>query len=306
MSIPQSDIDHILRMEGNADYARMKIATEFSKGKSMEEIAAFLKNAFHGGNGVVTEKGRYSAWYAEDGIHIANGDAARYLTSAKVVSWQEAAERIGQLLEQGEYATNVELAEAPGHERAELAQAVWYLRQDLSEKAREQGYLSCLSDMRGGGFPEETARLAGRLTDPAFREVLMDDFAQLRSDYREDRSLLRFHYHKPDNIGQGLRELSLPRREYRTEMAEIPAVQRFITEDEIAATLTRGSNIEGSKGRIYAYFKEKHTPREQADFLKDEYGIGGSSHAVSGASHSGEDHSGKGVSLKNRTVRKFN
>ena len=298
MSIPQSDIDHILRMEGNADYARMKIATEFSKGKSAEEIAAFLQSSFHGGNGVVTENGRYSAWYAEDGIHIANGDAARYLTSAKVVSWQEAAERIGQLLTQGEYATNVELAEAPGHERTELAQSIWYLRQDLSEKARAQGYLSCLSDMRGGGFPEETARLAGRLRDPAFREVLMDDFAQFRSDYREDRSLLRFHYHKPDKIEQGLRELSLPRREYRAEMVEIPAVQRFITEDEIAATLTRGSNIEGSKGRIYTYFKEKHSPREQADFLKDEYGIGGSSHAVSGASHSGEDHSGKGVSLK--------
>jgi len=298
MSIPQSDIDHILRMEGNADYARMKIATEFSKGKSVEEIAAFLQSSFHGGNGVVTENGRYSAWYAEDGIHIANGDAARYLTSAKVVSWQEAAERIGQLLEQGEYATNVELAEAPGHECAELAQSIWYLRQDLSEKARAQGYLSCLSDMRGGGFPEETARLAERLRDPAFREVLMDDLAQLRSDYREDRSLLRFHYHKPDKIEQGLRELSLPRREYRTEMAEIPAVQRFITEDEIAATLTRGSNIEGSKGRIYAYFKEKHSPKEQADFLRKEYGIGGHSHAVSGASHSGEDHSGKGVSLK--------
>ena len=298
MSIPQADIDHILRMEGNADYARMKIATEFSKGKSVEEIAAFLQSSFHGGNGVVTESGRYSAWYADDGIHIANGDAARYLTSAKVVSWQEAAARISELLEQGEYATNVELAEAPGHERAELAQAVWYLRQDLSEKARAQGYLSCLSDMRGGGFPEETARLAERLRDPAFREVLMDDLAQLRSDCREDRSLLRFHYHKPDKIEQGLRELSLSRREYRTEMAEIPAVQRFITEDEIAATLTRGSNIEGSKGRIYAYFKEKHSPKEQADFLKDEYGIGGRSHAVSGASHSGEDHSGKGVSLK--------
>ena len=298
MSIPQADIDHILRMEGNADYARMKIVTEFSKGKSVEEIAAFLQSSFHGGNGMVTENGRYSAWYAEDGIHIANGDAARYLTSAKVVSWQEAAARISELLEQGEYATNVELAEAPGHERTELAQSIWYLRQDLSEKARAQGYLSCLSDMRGGGFPEETARLAERLRDPAFREVLMDDLAQLRSDCREDRSLLRFHYHKPDKIEQGLRELSLPRREYRTEMAEIPAVQRFITEDEIAATLTRGSNIEGSKGRIYAYFKEKHSPREQADFLKDEYGIGGRSHAVSGASHSGEDHSGKGVSLK--------
>ena len=298
MSIPQSDIDHILRMEGNADYARMKIATEFSKGKSVEEIAAFLQSSFHGGNGVVTENGRYSAWYAEDGIHIANGDAARHLASAKVVSWQEAAERIGQLLEQGEYAANVELAEAPGHERAELAQSIWYLRHDLSEEAQEQGYLSCMDALRGRAFPDETERLAESLTNPAFRETLSGEFAQFSAAYEQDRSLMRFNFHKPYQIWQGLQELNLPRREYSTEMAEIPAVQRFITEDEIAATLTRGSNIEGSKGRIYAYFKEKHSPREQADFLKDEYGIGGRSHAVSGASHSDEDHSGKGVSLK--------
>ena len=298
MSIPQDDIDHILRLEGNADHARMEIATEFSKGKNMEEIAAFLQNTFHGGNGIVTENGRYSVWYAEDGIHIANGDAARYLTSAKVVSWQEAAERIGQLLEHGEYATNVELAEAPGHERMELAASLWYLKHDLSDEAAAQGYLSCLSDIRGNGYPEETARLAERLAEPAFREVLLEDFIQFQTDYREDRSLLRFHYHRSDNIEQGLRELSLPRREYRTEMAEIPAVQRFITEDEIAATLTRGSNVAGGKGRIYAYFREKHSPKEQMEFLKKEYGIGGSSHAVSGATHSGEEHGGKGVSLK--------
>ena len=298
MSIPQADIDHILRMEGNADYARMKIATEFSKGKSVEEIAAFLKNAFHGGNGVVTENGRYSAWYADDGIHIANGDAARYLTSAKVVSWQEAAERIEQLLERGEYAANVELTEAPGHELAELAQSLWYLRHDLSEEAQEQGYLSCMDALRGRGFPDETERLAESLTNPAFRETLSGELAQFSAAYEQDRSLMRFNFHKPYQIWQGLQELNLPRREYSTEMAEIPAVQRFITEDEIAATLTRGSNIEGGKGRIYAYFKEKHTSKEQADFLKKEYGVGGSSHAVSGATHSGEDHSGKGVSLK--------
>ena len=298
MSIPQADIDHILRMEGNADYARMKIATEFSKGKSVEEIAAFLQSSFHGGNGVVTENGRYSAWYAEDGIHIANGDAARYLTSAKVVSWQDAAARISELLEQGEYATNVELAEAPGHERTELAQSLWYLRHDLSEEAQEQGYLSCMDALRGRGFPDETERLAESLTDLAFRETLSGELAQFSAAYEQDRSLMRFNFHKPYQIWQGLQELNLPRREYSTEMAEIPAVQRFITEDEIAATLTRGSNIEGGKGRIYAYFKEKHSPKEQADFLRKEYGIGGSSHAVSGASHSGEDHSGKGVILK--------
>ena len=77
MSIPQADIDHILRMEGNADYARMKIATEFSKGKSVEEIAAFLQSSFHGGNGVVTENGRYSAWYAEDGTQYDQGNGCK-------------------------------------------------------------------------------------------------------------------------------------------------------------------------------------------------------------------------------------
>ena len=298
MSIPQADIDHILRMEGNADYARMKIATEFSKGKSAEEIAAFLQSSFHGGNGVVTENGRYSAWYADDGIHIANGDAARYLTSAKVVSWQEAAERIGQLLERGEYAANVELAEAPGHERAELAQSLWYLRHDLSEEAQEQGYLSCMDALRGRGFPDKTERLAESLTNPAFRETLSGELAQFYAAYEQDRSLMRFNFHKLHQIWQGLQELNLPRKDYHTEMAELPSVQRFITEDEIAAVLTRGSSIEGGKGRIYAYFKEKHTPKEQEDFLKKEYGVGGSSHAVSGASHSGENHSGKGISLK--------
>ena len=298
MSIPQSDIDHILRMECNADYARMKIATEFSKGKSVEEIAAFLQSSFHGGNGVVTENGRYSAWYAEDGIHIANGDAARHLASAKVVSWQEAAERIGQLLEQGEYAANVELAEAPGHERAELAQSIWYLRHDLSEEAQEQGYLSCMDALRGRGFPDETERLAESLTNPAFRETLSGELAQFYAAYEQDRSLMRFNFHKLHQIWQGLQELNLPRKDYHTEMAELPSVQRFITEDEIAAVLTRGSSIEGGKGRIYAYFKEKHTPKEQTDFLKKEYGIGGSSHAVSDASYSHEDHSGKGVVLK--------
>ena len=298
MSIPQEDIDHILRMEGNADHARMMIATEFSKGKSTEKIADFLKNTFHGGNGIVTDNGRYAVWYAEDGIHIANGDASRYLNSAKVVSWHEAVERIGQLLEQGEYATNVELAEAPGHERVELVKSLWYLRGDLSEEANKQGYLSCLDEYRSGGFPDATARLAEALKDAAFHQTLKDEFAAFAAAYSQDKSLMRFRFHNQQKIWTQLSELPQKRREYRSDMADIPPVGRFITEDEISASLTRGSGIEGGKGRIYAYFREKHSSKEQADFLKREYGIGGRSHAVSGATHSGEDHSGKGIVLK--------
>ena len=297
-SASQEQLDHVLRLGGNADDTRMVIAAAFQKQKSVEDIAALLQNTFHGGNGFKTPEGELSVWYAVDGIHIAPGRSAEYVRSAQVIAWQDAAAHISQLMDSGAYASNVELAEAGQHERMQLAQALWYLKHDLSDEAREQGYLSCMDTLRGGGFPDETARLAERLTDSSFRDTLSGEFAQFYAAHEQDRSLLRFHYHKLENIWQSLRDLSLPRREYSSEMTAVPELGRFITEDEIDHALDRGSGVEGGKGRIYEYFTADHTGKEKAAFLKDEYGIGGRSHAVSGASHSDESHDSRGIVLK--------
>ena len=297
-SVSQAQLDHVLRLGGNSDNTRMVIAAAFQKQKSVEDIAALLQSTFHGGNGFKTPEGELSAWYAVDGIHIAPGRSAEYVRSAQVIAWQDAAARISELMDSGAYASNVELAEAGQHERMQLAQALWYLKHDLSDEAREQGYLSCMDTLRGGGFPDETARLAEQLTNTDFRDTLSGEFAQFYAAHEQDRSLLRFHYHKLDQIWQSLRDLSLPRRAYSSEMTAVPELARFITEDEIDHALDRGSGVEGGKGRIYEYFTADHTGKEKAAFLKDEYGIGGRSHAVSGASHSGENHDSRGITLK--------
>ena len=297
-SVSQEQLDHVLRLGGNEDNTRMVIAAAFQKQKSTEDIAALLQSTFHGGNGFKTPEGELSAWYAVDGIHIAPGRSAEYVRSAQVIAWQDAAARISQLMDSGAYASNVELAEAGQHERMQLAQALWYLKHDLSDEAREQGYLSCMDTLRGGGFPDETARLAEQLTNTDFRETLSGEFAQFYAAHEQDRSLLRFHYHKLDQIWQSLRELPLPRREYSSEMTAVPELARFITEDEIDHALDRGSGVKGGKGRIYEYFTADHTGKEKAAFLKDEYGIGGRSHAVSGASHSDESHGSRSIVLK--------
>ena len=297
-SVSQEQLDHVLRLGGNEDDTRMVIAAAFQKQKSTEDIAALLQNTFHGGNGFKTPEGELSAWYAVDGIHIAPGRSAEYVRSAQVIAWQDAAAHISELMDSGAYASNVELAEAGQHERMQLAQALWYLKHDLSDEAREQGYLSCMDTLRGGGFPDETARLAEQLTNTDFRETLSGEFAQFYAAHEQDRSLLRFHYHKLDQIWQSLRDLSLPRRAYSSEMTAVPELARFITEDEIDHALDRGSGVEGGKGRIYEYFTADHTGKEKAAFLKDEYGIGGRSHAVSGASHSDESHDSRGIVLK--------
>ena len=293
-SFAQNDIDHVLRLGGNTDRQRERVVAAFEKQKTTAEIAEILKTLYHGGNGL----GSVSAWYAEDGIHLSHGKSVRYDRSAQVISWESAAERIGELLESGQFASNVELAEAAGYERSLLATKFWNLYHDLSEDAREAGYLSCLSEIKGNGFPEETHRLTEQLNDPAFRQTLKEEYAAFWTAYQQDRDLLRFHYHRPREIWENLKDLDLPRRTFSSDLFQVPTVQHFITEDEIDAAMTGGSGFAGGKGRIYAFFMENHTDKEKVRFLKDEYGIGGRSHALSGAAHSGEDHDGKGVHYK--------
>lgn len=293
-SFAQNDIDHVLRLGGNTDRQRERVVAAFEKQKTTAEIAEILKTLYHGGNGL----GSVSAWYVEDGIHLSHGKSVRYDRSAQVISWESAAERIGELLEIGQFASNVELAEAAGYERSLLSEKLWYLYHDLSEDAREAGYLSCLSEIKGNGFPEETHRLTEQLSDLAFRQTLKEEYAAFWTAYQQDRDLLRFHYHRPREIWENLKELDLPRRTFSSDLSQVPTVQHFITEDEIDAAMTGGSSFAGGKGRIYAFFMENHTDKEKVRFLKDEYGIGGRSHALSGATHSGEDHDGKGLHYK--------
>ena len=293
-SFAQNDIDHVLRLGGNTDRQRERVVAAFEKQKTTAEIAEILKTLYHGGNGL----GSVSAWYAEDGIHLSHGKSVRYDRSAQVISWESAAERIGELLESGQFASNVELAEAAGYERSLLSAKLWYLYHDFSEEAREAGYLSCLSEIKGNGFPEETRRLMEQLSEPAFRQTLKEEYAAFWTAYQQDRDLLRFHYHRPREIWENLKDLDLLRRTFSSELSQVPTVQHFITEDEIDAAMTGGSSFAGGKGRIYTFFMENHTDKEKVRFLKDEYGIGGRSHALSGATHSGEDHDGKGLHYK--------
>ena len=75
-------------------------------------------------------------------------------------------------------------------------------------------------------------------------------------------------------------------------------LEDFITMDEIDRRLGRGSSFQDGAFRIYEYFQEGHDSKETVAFLKNEYGIGGQSHALPGADHSYEDHDAKGIRFR--------
>ncbi|HGI2001182.1 TPA: helicase-related protein [Streptococcus agalactiae] len=299
LTIPlnQKEIDTVLINGGNHDGGRLPLIAEFSKEKTVEELGEYLKDTFRGGNGFYIDEREVSSWYSDKGIHLAYGTSARE-DNTQILSWRDAASRINELLDRGEFATNVEISEALDYERDRISESLWYLSNDLSEEGKEQGYFELFE--RGGGFPEETKRLSEALKNPEYLKQIIKEYSRFLAGYKENRDVLRFHYHKVDSLYQRLQELELPRKEYSTNLTEFPKVKSFITEDEILESLSRGSGIDKGKERITKFFKENHTLQEKANFLKDEYGIGGSSHAVSGAMGSDEWHDAKGLKLQKK------
>mgnify|MGYP000822404767 CR=1 FL=1 len=66
------------------------------------------------------------------------------------------------------------------------------------------------------------------------------------------------------------------------------------SQEIIDAVLTRGSGISEGKFRIYEQFEKSLSTKENADFLKDEYGWGGAYPVIVGAGID-EQHDGKGI-----------
>lgn len=135
----------MLRLGGNTYRQRERIVAAFEEQKSTTEIADTLKTLYHGGNGI----GSITAWYAEDGIHLSHGKTARYDKSAQVISWESAAERIGQLLQDGQFATNVELAEAAGYERSSSRKSSGICTTISARKPEKLGICPSFPTIRG-------------------------------------------------------------------------------------------------------------------------------------------------------------
>ena len=308
-SIPQEVIDDFLRHGSNDSKTRMRLISALAVYGDLSAAGIDLNEHYYGGYGIKVDGVKYAAWYDEAGIRISRGSSARYAPFAVTVPWYNAGQRIATLYRSGTYALTVEAEEALGNERRELAQLLLYIYRDLTEEASPHYLLSLAPyDSAKGGFPEQVSVLAEALSVPEKVNAIAGDLIDLQNDiaryYTETQDkyafqrFLRFRHRGMDRLGNRLQALTFPKTVIPQTIPELPHTP-FITEDEIDATLAdRASGVIGGKTRIYNFFTAKpaHTPKEKAEFLKNEYGIGGSSHAVSGDGW--VDHDAKGLRLR--------
>ena len=292
-------VDEILRTGSNRSKGQLRLIYNFMVEKTPEEYTEFVKNEYGtGGKGFEIDGSKYAGWFDDLGLRIAVGSTAKGGTIANAfLSWEDVSNRIHELLRQGEYAPQAVLDAARQNALQEHAQTLAYMERDLADGVAEAVFQD--TEIFRGGFPELTDRLAGLLDDTDFLTDLNERLSALGEAYAEDKDLMRMHFYKPDKVAALFHKFAKPYQNYAArEDFHWNEYKRFITEDEINAYFTRGSNYSDSRLAIYSFFLNHEDKKERADFLKDHYGIGGSSHALCGADDSHEDHDGRGIALE--------
>ena len=278
LGVPPAVVGRALTSGGNKPHSQERIVAFFQKNPTGSAAASFLEKEYgEGGKGLSIGGREYALWFDKEGIRIAPGRTA-HVPGSTLVPWGNAAAQMRELLRDGVFASQEVIDRAQDNEFREVAEKLWYLRQNFSDQAREQGFLPTI-DALYGGFSESTAKITEQLRDPSAHRVILAELSRLTEAYGKDNSLLRFRTPAPSkDLLIQVNNLAVPPELFAAISDFAPAKGTFVTQDEIDRMLRGGGNVAGNKLKIYSYFMQGHNAKECADFLKDSYGIGGQGH----------------------------
>ena len=285
--VPDTMVDDILRTGSGRKNTLLHICTKLQEDISEEDFVKFLMREYgEGGKGFSFDDRKISVWYDGEGIRIHRGENARRVYDRKL-SWKEVSDRIHAMYDRGQFASNIIMANALNTEREELASRTYFLFRDSASHVPEE--------WDRGTYPETVEVIKKTLenTDEIYDIYLRID--TLRNQLAQAGGEPWYVVNKIPETMERLVDLrnAVPYKEQEADIEK--PVPSFITQDEIDSVLTRGGITSGGKRRIYEFFSSYHEKKEEADFLKEEYGIGGQSNAIIGSEDSFENHDAKGI-----------
>lgn len=272
-SITPEIIDYMLRSGGNEPDSVVRIVGQFQKHSDIAENADFLRKEFAKGYSKARgydfesadglKAAKVAAIFEQDGITLGIGNKAKNYTSVSV-TWEQAAQRIGELLSEGRYAPQEKIDAARPYEVKKAAEALWDLNHDL-----EFDYPFFIPDaMFEGGYPDSTARIQAALQNPDTVGSYIEELKALDKEYQRNPNIMRFHYYKPSRVLETVNELLYPRKEYIAAHDFSFSSKRFITEDNKTDVLLSGTGYRSGKFDVVSFFSNPHTKKEKADYLK--------------------------------------
>ena len=296
-TITAGQIEEILRTGGGKENSRKRIYHKYQTGKTPEEMAAFLQKEYgETGKGFQLGGEQISVWFNKDGMYAALGTSAFEHTEAHL-SWSAVESVIRGQIEAGSYIDSNEAYLADQFVRKELADMLFFYYRDsvgaFPEKLGFDGY----------DYPVQHERITDMLSNGEDVQRIVEQMDRTLQQVDAGEIQYRFRLIKdPKELRDDLADLLNEKVSYPLQEEVKVAVEDFITADEIDHTLTRGSGFEHGSFRIYDFYHQEHTLKEAADFLKNEYGTGGTSHALAGSDRSFKDYDAKGIKLRKGSI----
>ena len=296
-TITAGQIEEILRTGGGKKNSRKRIYHKYQTGKTPEEMTAFLQKEYgETGKGFRLGGEQISVWFNKGGMYAAHGTSALEHTEVHL-SWSAVESVIRGQIEAGSYVDSNEAYLAEQFVRKEFADMLFFYYRDsvgaFPEKLGFDGY----------DYPLQHERITDMLSNGEDVQRIVEQMDQTLQQVDAGEIQYRFRLIKdPKELRDDLADLLNEKVSYPLPEEVKVAVEDFITADEIDHTLTRGSGFVHGSFRIYDFYHQDHTLKETADFLKNEYGTGGSSHALAGSDHSYKDHDAKGIKLSKGSI----
>ncbi len=292
-SLPQEELDTILRSGGGKQHSRKRIYAKYTEGRDAEGMVEFLKNEY-GQTGKGFEIGGHpvSVWFDEHGMSVGYGTQAKEAPIA-TMNWEDVESHIRSMVENGTYMSASEAFLVDTQERKRVAnQIFFFLRDGMDEAPEEIG-------IKAGNYPDSEETLINLLSDHDGREKIRAIIEDAGERLASGEATLRWrHVKSPEYLLSEIADLDREKLEFPLPDTLEVKQEDFITQDEIDYALGRGSGYSNGAFRIYDYFTEGHDKKETVAFLKNEYGIGGGSSGLPGNDDSHHDHDGKGIRLE--------
>lgn len=292
-------IENILRTGGNKTNSRIRIYEKYRRGKDAAYMAAFLQKEYgETGKGFIFGNGlKTSVWFNADGMRISYGSSARQ-PNAEVYSWGKIESIIRKMIENGTYMSADEISCIDEIEEKRIANmAVTFFYDIVNETPEELDFLKkhiwsdAEMNMQKMFSIKENLQLLISLID---RDIARLDSGEVKPRFRL--------IYTPQDVRNEVADLLIDKLVFSTsDVVNVKPVD-FITQDEIDYVLCGGSSISGGKVRIFNYFEQGHSKEENIKFLKNEYGIGGKTHALPACDNSWEDHDAKGIRLRKGNI----
>lgn len=292
-SLPKEQLEAILRTGGGRDNNRSRIYAKYQQGKTPEEMAEFLKNEYRTtGKGFDFGNNPVSVWFNESGMSIGYGMSAKEKPVA-VMGWQEVEGIIRSMVENGTYMGANEVFLVDAVERQRVSNDLFNFFRDGIGEVPEN------IPIKNYNHPESITNLCELLSTQEGRDIVSGELSKAKEQLEAGEKQIKWRYVKsPEHLLSEIADLSTEKKEYPVQDSVEVLHEDFITQDEIDARLTGGSGFHHGHFRIYEYFMEGHDKKDNIAFLKNEYGTGGSSHALIGSDKGHEDHDAKGIRLE--------